>query len=181
VKRLPTLRTVLALLLPLALAGCGYSHNGDFDQPTKGAYQWHSLYREDIQTVAVPIFTNREYKRGIEFGLTKALVNQIEAHTPYKVVPRERADTVLEGEVTQVQISTLSRRYIEAIPQEQMVILTINFTWKDLRTGQVLLDRRDFQQTAQYYPTLAEGDFQGNQQAIERLANAITQEMQAEW
>lgn len=178
-------KRLLATLAPLPLltliAGCGYSHNGDFDQPTKGAYQWHSLYREDIQTVAVPIFTNREYKRGIEFGLTKALVNDIEAHTPYKVVPRERADTVLEGEITRVQISTLSRRYIEAIPQEQMVILTINFTWKDLRTGQVLLERRDFEQTAQYYPTLAEGEFQGDQQAIERLALAITQSLQAEW
>lgn len=171
------------ILLPclLTLSGCGYSHNGDFGKPTQGAYQWHSLYREDVQTVAVPIFTNREFARGVEFNLSKAIINQIEAHTPYKVVPRERADTVLEGEVTQVQISTLSRRYIEAIPQEQMVILTVNFTWKDQRTGQILLERRDFQQTAQYYPTLAEGQFQGSQEAIERLAVAVAQEMQAEW
>jgi hypothetical protein len=177
VKCLPLL---IVLALP-AIGGCGYSHNGDFGKPTQGAYQWHSLYREDVQTVAVPIFANREYKRGLEFNLSKAVVNQIEAHTPYKVVPRERADTVLEGEITHVQVTTLSRRYVEAIPQEQMVILTINFTWKDLRTGQILLDRKEFQQTAEYYPTLAEGDFQGNQQAIERLAVAITQEMQAEW
>jgi hypothetical protein len=168
------------ILLPL-LAGCGYSHNGDFGKPTQGAYQWHSLYREDVQTVAVPIFENREYRRGVEFGLTKAVINQIESHTPYKVVPRERADTILEGEITHVQIETLSRRYNEAIPQEQMVVLTINFKWKDLRTGEVLLERKEFQQTAQYYPTLAEGEFQGEQQAIERLAVGILQEMEAEW
>jgi len=165
----------------LPLAGCGYSHNGDFGKPTSSAYQWHSLYREDVQTVAIPIFANREFARGVEFDLSKALVNTIEAHTPYKVVPRERADTVIEGEVTQVQVSTLSRLFREAVPQEQMFIVTVNFTWKDLRTGQVLLERRDFQQTAQYYPTLAEGQFQGSQQAIEKLALAITQELEAEW
>jgi hypothetical protein len=172
---------IFCSLWPLIISGCGYSHPGDYGKPTSGAYQWHSLYREDVQSVAVPIFTNREYTRGIEFGLTKAVVNAIEAHSPYKVLPREKADTVLEGEITQLRVSTLSREYEQAVPQEQMVLLTVNFRWKDLRTGQILLERKDFQQTATYYPTLGEGQFEGNQDAIEKLGFAIARELRADW
>src|SRR4051794_17821728 len=94
----PTLRSLVpACMLLTALgffAGCGYERPGAYDKPPRPGYQWHSLYREDIQTVAVPIFTNRDFARGIEFRLTKAVVNQLEGHAPYKVVSRERADTV---------------------------------------------------------------------------------------
>lgn len=179
---LKTLRTSLvAVVGVVSLAGCGYEHNGGYDNPPKNGYQWHSLYREDIQTVAVPIFANRDFRRGAEFRLTKAVVNQLEAHAPYKVVSRERADTVLEGEIVKVDISTISRLYNEAVPQEQLMVLTINFTWKDLRTGQILLERKNFQQTAAFYPTLREGEFSASQDAIEKLALGIVQEMQADW
>ena len=87
-KNIELFRLASLLLAIGMLAGCGYSRPGDYDHPTKSGYQWHSLYREDVQTVAVPIFTNREYRRGVEFSLSKAVINQLEAHSPYKVVLR---------------------------------------------------------------------------------------------
>ena len=167
--------------LSCSLAGCGYERSGNYDKPLQGGYQWHSLYREDLQTVAVPIFTSRDFRRGVEFALSKAVVNQLEAHSPYKVVSRQRADTVLEGEITKIEVDMLSRAYREGIPQEQMMSLTVNFIWKDLRTGRILLERKNFQQTAAFYPTLGEGEFVGSQQAVEKLALGIVQEMQADW
>ena len=160
------------------LPGCGYSRSGD--EPS-GNYQWRSLYREDVKTVAVPIFQNKDYTRGVEFSLTKAVINQMEAHTPYKVVPRERADTILEGEITSVKRSTISKDSRTAVPQEQLFIVTVDFTWKDLKTGRILVERRNFEQTTTYYPTLGEGQFVGNQQSVEKLAMAIVQELQANW
>ena len=160
----------------LALSGCGYNQGSD----AKG-YQWGPLYRQDIRTVAVPIFTTRSFDRGVEFNLSQAVVKQIEATTPYKVVPRERADTILEGQVVDVQVSTLSTDTDAAVPQEQMLGLTIDFTWKDLRSGRVLVERRGFEHSATYYPTLGEGRAIGRQQAVERLALAIVQELQADW
>ena len=168
----PLLATVLLL------AGCGYSTVGSEPQ---GGYKWQSLYREDVKTVAVPIFANRDFRRGVEFALTKAIVNQLEAHSPYKVVPKERADTILEGEVTSVKLQTLSSDSTTAIPQEQLYIMTVNFTWKDLRSGRILVERRNFQQTTTFYPTLGEGEFVGSQNAAEKLALGIVQEMQADW
>jgi hypothetical protein len=172
----------ISLLSVLALTGCGYDQSGaNYDKPSKSGYQWHSLYREDVQTVAVPVFTTKDFRRGVEFKLSKAVVNQLEAHSPYKVVARERADTVLEGEISKVDVSTLSRSFVEGVPQEQLMVVTVNFLWKDLRTGRILMQRKNFQQTASFYPTLGEGEFVGAQDAIEKLALGIVQEMQADW
>jgi hypothetical protein len=75
------------IFLVLLLCGCGM-HSGDGD-----GWHWSSTYRQDIHSIAVPIFTTRDYHRGVEFQLTDALVKKIEEFTPYKVEPRERADT----------------------------------------------------------------------------------------
>ena len=168
--------SILAIGIALLLAGCGYKNGGEDD-----GYQWKSTYRDDIRTVAVPIFKSNVFQRGVEFSLSKALVSQIEANTPYKVVPRERADTILEGEIVEVRVDTLSADRNAAIPQEQLLDIIVDFTWKDLRTGKILVERRGVEQTAAYYQTLGEGRATGTQAAAERLALAIVQELQADW
>jgi hypothetical protein len=174
--------TITKLAIVMLLAGCGgYNGYSTTGSDPVGGYKWRSLYREDVRTVAVPIFANRDFHRGVEFNLSKALVNQLEAHSPYKVVPRERADTILEGEVILVQIRTLSEDNQTAIPQEQLYLMTVNFTWKDLRTGRILVERKNFEQTSTFYPTLGEGQFVGAQDAVEKLALGIVQELQADW
>lgn len=178
VSRLPLMLTMLSCLV-----GCGYNQSDYPGAQARAAegYQWRSLYREDVKTVAVPVFGNRSFERNVEFNLSKAVVNYIESSTPYKVVPKERADTILEGEVTRVELDTVSNNNVNAIPQEQLITLRVNFTWKDLRTGRILAERRGFEQSGTYYPTLGEGRFVGAQQNVERLAVAIVQELQADW
>ena len=182
----PSLRISLAAGFLALLTGCGYSASDPAAGQTGpvgglAGYQWKSLYRDDVRTVAVPIFDNRSFRRGVEFQLTKAIVNQLEAQSPYKVVPRERADTILEGEISDIFVRTFSQDPRTALPQEQFYLVRVNFTWKDLRTGRILVERRRFEQTASFYPTLGEGQFIGSQENVERLALAIVQEMQAEW
>ena len=168
-----------SLLLALSLCGCGYNISGVGENDPN--YKWHTLYRDDVHTVAVPTFTNLTYDQGVEFRLTKAVINQLEAQSPYKVVPKERADTILEGEITLARMRTLSNNRSSTVPQEQMYSLIVRFTWRDLRTGQILASRRDFEQTAPFYPTLGEDPFVGEEQNLERLALAIVQQLQADW
>lgn len=171
-------------LLPSAfclLPGCGYQQNNSTDSSGKSSYKWASLYREDVSTVAIPIFTNKDFRRGVEFKLSGAVVRQLESHSPYRVAPRDRADTILEGEIVSLDLNTISRDVRTAIPQEQVYVMTVNFRWTDLRSGRILLERKNFQQTAPFYGTLGEGEFVGSQTAVERLALAIVQEMQADW
>jgi hypothetical protein len=187
-------RPLILFAAAALLAGCGYQHGGDATAPTTtasdssggagagaGGYHWRSIYRQDYHTIAIPIFKNNDYQRGVEFALSKAVVNQIEANTPYKVVPRERADTILEGEIVSVRVNTLSKDSRAGIPQDQLLDITVDFTWKDLKTGRILVSRRGMEQTSSLYPTLGEGRATGTQIATEKLAIAIVQELQSDW
>lgn len=158
----------------LAAGGCGYTQSGGVDAD-------HSLYRRDVRTIAVPIFTNRSYVQGVEFALTKAVINQIEATTPYKVADQRTADTILEGHITHVSAAPISTHSETALPQEEMITISVDFVWKNLHTGQILTQHRNFQQMAAYYPTLGEGAYIGKQSNVEKLALAIVQELQADW
>jgi hypothetical protein len=169
---------LLLVILASLVAGCGYSTVGS--EPV-GGYQWHSLYPEDVKTIAVPIFTNKSYRRDEEFRLTKALVTQIESKTPYKVVPRERADTILEGEITSINVRRISDDSSTAVPQENLYVVIVNFTWKDQKTGRIRVSRQNFEQDVTFYPTLGEGESVGSQQAAEKLAAGIIEQLQADW
>lgn len=163
------------ILLILLLGGCGM-HSGD-----GGGWHWSTTYRQDIHSVAVPIFTTRDYHRGVEFQLTDALVKKIEEFTPYKVEPRERADTLLEGEIVSIQTTTLQLDPYTATPQEEQYSIIVNFTWKDLHTGKVLMTRQNFQQTTSYFPTLGEGQWVGSENTVDRLSLGIVHEMEGAW
>jgi hypothetical protein len=172
---------IVILLLASAAAGCGYNQSGGSSNKLEGGYKWNSLYREDIQTVAVPIFSTKDFRRGVKFRLTEAVIKQLELHAPYKVVPKDRADSILEGEVVAVSIGTYSKDFQTNLPREQQMVVQVDFVWKDIRTGRILAQRKGLQGTTTFYPSLGEGEFVGTQQAIERLALSIVQEMQADW
>jgi hypothetical protein len=169
------------VMLGLLVAGCGYNQSGSERNTPESGYRWNSLYREDIQTVAVPVFTTVDFRRGIEFRLTEAVIKQLEAHAPYKVVAKERAETILEGAVTAVRVGTISKDFETNLPREQGLTITVDLTWKDLRSGRILMQRRGLQQDGSFYPSLGEGEWTGAQQAIEKFALVIVQEMQADW
>ena len=170
-----------AFALAVLAGGCGYQAAGVGDPDPKSGYQWRSLYRQDVQTVAVPIFTNRTFRRGLETDLTTAIVQQLEEHSPYKVVPAERADTILEGVITDANTTTVSTDAYTGLPQEQSYNITVSFTWKNLRSGQIYTQRRDYDQHTSFFPTLGEAVSIGSLDATEHLATAIVQEMQADW
>ncbi|MGD0464263.1 MAG: LptE family protein [Tepidisphaeraceae bacterium] len=163
-------------ILTLALTGCGSQSSGG-----DGGWHWGSVHRQDIHSVALPVFTTRDYHLGVEYQLSDALAKKIEEFTPYKVEPRERADTVLEGEIVGITPTTLTLDPFTATPQEQQYTIIVNFTWKDLRTGKVLVSRQAFEQASTYFPYLGEGQYVASQSAVERLALGIVNEMEGPW
>ena len=63
-----------------------------------GGYQVgsHSLFGPDIQTVYVPFVESDPTRRHLAERLTEAICKRIEERSPYKVVARPSADSVLE-------------------------------------------------------------------------------------
>jgi len=167
-----SLRLFVSAML-LLLSGCSSN--------TETGWHWGSVFREDIHSVAVPVVTSRDYHRGVEFQLSDALAKKIEEFTPYKVEPRDRADTILEGEIVSVTPSTLSQSPFTATPQEQEYSIVVDFTWKDIRTGKILVTRQGFEQATTYFPNLGEGQYVAAQNSVEKLALGIVNEMEGPW
>ena len=58
-----------------------------------------SLYPLEIHTVYVPVFKSNSFRRNLGERLTEAVVKEIEAKTPYKVVSDPNADSMLTGRI----------------------------------------------------------------------------------
>jgi hypothetical protein len=151
-----------------AAGGCGYSSK--------------SLYTSAYKTVSVPIFKNHTFRKELEFRLTEAIDKNIEARSPYKVVgDRKQADTVLTGEIESADETVLTGRSGINLPRETDLILTVSFTWKDARTGRVLLERKKFIRAATEIPQLGERIADAEQRAVEEAAFAIVTQMQKDF
>ncbi len=157
------------LMALLHAAGCGYTQK--------------ELFPPEYRTVATPIFENRSFYRGVEFDLTEALAKEVELRTPYKVVSQAGADTLLRGTITRIDQRQLSSRRDVALPEEVELVITVDFQWKDQRSGQVLRDRRGFQSVGRYVPTrpLGEPMGVGQHEAVQRLARDIVSTLRTDW
>jgi len=173
--RLVNVCTVALALAVMLLPGCS-------SDPTKG-YSTKSIYPQGISTVAIPIFTSQSYTRNIEFELTDALIKEIEARTPYKVVPANRADTLLLGQVKAVELDQLSKSRLTGLSEELIVSVTIDFQWKDQRSGKPLLERKSFTANSLFVPSRPSSEpiELGQFSVVQQLARDIVSEMQAEW
>lgn len=171
-------RTWIAAILLVSLgaaatlAGCGYTTA--------------TQYRTDVKTIAVPIFrrASDEFRRDIEIRLTEAVKKRIDAETPYKVVDRSRADTILIGTLRRATLRPLSFDTRTGGMREAEVRLSLDFTWKDLRgEGKVLVEQKDFRVAANFIPPepFSEDFFLGSEDAINRLSQLIVEELARPW
>lgn len=162
-------------LLPIALfiaGGCGYTTDRTAVTRTTNSRG------ERIRTVAVDMFGSREFRRGLEVQLTEALSKRIEAETPFKLAKKERADSQITGEILEVRQSTIGRTFELVRPRETSATLVISFRWKDLRTGEILLDRPSYVQTVDYIQRIGEDFYHASQRIMDRMSERMIEEMQ---
>jgi len=135
-KPLEARRIVLSLIgccAALLLPSC--AGDGNF---TLLGYTTRPNYDTSIHTVRVPIFKNQTFYRGLEFELTQAVVREIEAKTPYKVVSAScDADTELTGNIVQFTKIILNRNQVNEV-REAETIMGVEIVWRNLRTGEIL-------------------------------------------
>jgi hypothetical protein len=118
-----------ALLLP----SCDW--DGHF---TLLGYSTQPPYDPTICTVYVPVFKNVTLRRGLEFELTQAVLREIGAKTPYRVVSdRSRADTELLGTIVSFNKNLVNRNQLNEV-REAETTLAVEVLWRDLRTGEIL-------------------------------------------
>ncbi|MDG2055099.1 MAG: LptE family protein [Phycisphaerales bacterium] len=161
--------------------------NGCAQDPTQGYSINSSTYTTNINTIAVPIFTNDTYMRNISFWITDAVIKEIEARTPYKVASQATADSLLEGTVAGVELRTISKSRETGLNQEVLVVVQIDFSWRDLRSGEPMMERTGFSADAVFTPSgttnqkpgepLELGEFA----VVQQIAEDIVDEMRNDW
>ncbi len=106
------------VLLAAALAGCGYSFRGNLP--------------DHIQTVAIPVFANKTGEPAVENFLTSAVVEAFSTNGRLRVVPREDADAILEGE------------------GQYRLVVTMNLRFRDVRRNTVLFEEQRLREKADF-------------------------------
>lgn len=155
-----------------ALSGCGIF---------KG-YSNKSLFPGNVKSVCLEMFDNQTFRRGIEYELSDALSKRIETETPYKIVSdRNRADTIISGQIVSIGESALSteRETGRILEKEVELIAVVN--WKNLNTGQLLINNQTVSSSASYSEYQMQDFKYGSSLAANKLARSIVELMEVKW
>ncbi len=167
-----------ALAVGVMWAGGCASSDGE-----RTGYTARSLYPEKYHSVAVQIFDNNTYVTGIEREITDALIKEIQKRTPYAVVNNESAETELSGTITGVEKTRLNRSRGSGLVREMLLSVTVDFQWRDVRTGKTIVERREFSAGDEYMPSRPVGERPeiAEYGVAERLAEQIVAAMRDQW
>ncbi len=158
---------VLGLLPLFSVVGCGYSTERPF--------------RQDVQTISVEMLHSRAFWRELEFNLTESLVKRIELDTPYRIAQREQADTLISGEILEVQQRTLGNDFQTDLPREIGTTFVVRWHWKDLRNGEFLREYPRFVHTTTYIPPVGEDFDTTRVRGVDTLAERMVEAMENDW
>ena len=171
-KLLVLLCSYAFMLFILAFCGCA-EMNG---------YSNESLYPKDVSSVCLEMFDNQSFRRGVEYKLSEALAKRIEAATPYKIISsKDRADTVISGQIVQVSELVLSVERETGRPLERELLLKAVVNWKNLKTGRLLIDNKSVTAEATYSDYQNQDFSYASALAANNLARKIVELMEVEW
>jgi hypothetical protein len=161
-------------LMLFILAFCGCSE--------MSGYSNESLFPKDVSSVCLEMFDNQSFRRGVEYKLSEALAKRIEAATPYKIISsKDRADTVISGQIVQVSELVLSVERETGRPLERELLLKAVVNWKNLKTGRLLIDNKSVTAEATYSDYQNQDFSYASALAANNLARRIVELMEIEW
>jgi hypothetical protein len=154
------------------VGGCG-GENGYTDE---------SMFPEKIVSVYVEMFENETFWRGIEYDVTDAVGKRIEVESPYKIISsRNQADSVISGQLVGIGQSLLSLERQTGLALEKEVELTANISWKDLETGEFLIENEPVSAAASYSELQNQSFKYASRLAANKLAIKIVELMEKQW
>lgn len=162
----------LMFLLVFALCGCS----------EMAGYSNRSLFPQDVGSVCLEMFENQSFRRGVEYEISDALAKRIEAATPYKIISsKDRADTLLTGQIVQIGESVLTVERESGLPLEKELQLRAVVNWKNLKTGELLIDNKSVTSQATYSAYQDQDFTYASALAANNLARRIVELMEKQW
>ena len=128
-------RAAALLALLVVVTGCGYSARGHLP--------------DDIKTVAIPVLGNRTTKPAVETEMTRALADAFATDGRLRVVSREAADSLIEGEVTGYELLSIAFDP-NANVRIYRLLVTMNVRFRDLRRNSMLFQQQGLSEKADF-------------------------------
>jgi hypothetical protein len=177
-----TFSTRASLAACMLMTGLLTTLSGCASDPRSG-YSAESTFPAGIKTVSVDVFDNYSTTPGVETALTEAVIKEIQRSSGMRVVTKGRADSTLRGVVTNVALRRISLEPTTGMVQELAVTVTIDFDWKDVRTGNTLASRRGFAAADTFVPPRPTGEPRSTRLdgATQRLAQDLVNELRSAW
>ena len=163
---------LLLCICCLGLSGCdgmlGYSNE--------------SMFPKNVHSVCLKMFDNQSFRRGVEYDLSDALAKRIELETPYKIISNaDRADTIISGQILSITEFALSTdREIGSILEKEVELRAV-VDWKNLKTGDLLIDHQEVRASASYSPYQMQDFKYASSLAANNLARKIVELMERKW
>jgi len=143
-KTIPVMKSIrthfafFSIFVLLVEMGCGYRFAGEGFGPSP-----------EIQSIAIPTFTNRTYEAGIETTVTNSLLAELIKDRRLRVVGEDGADAIMEGTVT--SFSTESVAYDPAgLVLEYRTWVSLDVMVRRHKRGEVLWSRRELTESEVY-------------------------------
>ncbi|MGB2864095.1 MAG: LptE family protein, partial [Sedimentisphaerales bacterium] len=172
VGQAPPYAVLCFCVLCLGLCGCA----------GMAGYSNQSLFPEDVRSVCLEMFDNQTFRRGVEYELSDALAKRIEVDTPYKIVSdSDRADTVISGQIVSIGEFSLSTDRELGTVLEKEVVLRAVVNWKNLKTGQLMMDHLQVSASASYSQYQQQDFKYASTLAANNLARKIVELMERKW
>jgi hypothetical protein len=165
---------VLAATVMSIVSGCGYVVG--------------PMHREQVRSIAVPVFSCEDDRRGLGLRLTEAVHKEIERRLPYRIVPSPQADSRLSGRVLAVYKDVLGETRNDD-PRTLQMQLAVEVTWTDTRTRQILAKRVvaddspavTLMTDTRFSPEMGQSMATASQEMIDRMARRIVDLLETPW
>ena len=131
------MRKFLAIIFMVLVLGCGYQMVGKETHVPPG-----------LTSVAIPTFVNQTFEPGIEVLFTQAFLKGFIQDRRTKVVDRKEADSVLEGMIKSLEISSVSYDRSN-LALEYQINVVMDLILKK-RSGEILWREKDLTERTWY-------------------------------
>lgn len=150
--------------------------------PRQG-YSMGSAFDRRITSIEVRVFDNLSFNHGMEVRLADAIVKEVQSQTPWQVRTGSLAQTTLTGTITDVRLRARSVARETGLVQEQAFEVTLDFQWRDNRSGDVLASRRGVRTVETFVPTLGASERidVGENAAVQEAAREVVAALRSGW
>ena len=162
-----TPKILIVFLIPIVLAGCGYSTS--------------TVRSAGISSIYVPMFKNETYEHNVHVTVTDAVIDELILDGNLRLLKHEEADTILEGQVIKYKTEPLGYDKNNDVEQYR-VIVTAQIVFKNLNKDKIIWTQT-IEGSVSYYTAgrLGMSEKAATDEAVENLARNIVSEVVNFW